>query len=63
MKMFRTSSTSNIRDLLQLSNCRNCVKLQAVKFLHKHSAVVNVLYETFAQVALHQLSLTQFALD
>ena len=65
MKIFRTSPTSNIRDYQFYFNfhVETYVILRATKFLRKYSSVVNVLCETFAPVALHQLSSTQFAHD
>jgi len=66
MNIFSTSSTSNIRYYqfyFDFPSMMTCIKLLAVKFIRKYSAVVDLLCETFAQVALHQLLLTQFALE
>ena len=56
--------TSNIRDYqfyFNFPSVETYVTYRATKFIYIYSAVVNVLCETFAPVALHQLLSTQFA--
>jgi len=55
MTSFRTSRLYNIRDYqfyFNFPSVETSVKLQAVNFLRKFSAVVNLLRETIAQVAI-----------